>query len=302
MKRHEPSHEKVQRTIDEQEQAMADLLMRVMASPLAPLHKTITSLQAQFTDAQRDGANVALQMQTSLDAMRQRQDAQMNRLVEIATDARSASNGLEDLDDLLTERHDSQAARNQHVQDQLTGLHTNAAAAEQSIALLVAQTAAELRTQLHAQSADHADRLAVATHAINRIDTSLNELRARIDAVAPRFDALAATVQEAASDSARQATTHTTYVNTGLAELRVAIDAVAPAMAPRFDTLAATVQEADSNSAHHYHSLSESQKAVVSAAVQQQLAPFQAKSRFLLAFSALSCASTVALLYLHFIH
>lgn len=350
---------------------MAELLTRVMALPLAPLHKTIATLQAQFTNAQREGANVTLQMQTSLDAMRQRQDTQMNRLVEIATDARSASEGLEDLDDLLTERHDAQAARDQYVQDQLAGLHTKAVAAEQSTARLVAQMAAELRTQLKTQSADHADRLAVATHAITRIDTGLDELRTRIDAVAPalapRFDTLTATVQEASSDSARQATAHMTRVNTGLGELRacvdavapalsprfdtlaatvqeasidsvrqmttqlktqsadhtgrlaaatqtisridtglgelrVGIDAVAPALAPSFDTLAATVQEASSDSARHYHSLSESQKAVVAAAVHEQLAPFKAKSRFLLAFSALSCASTVALLCLHFIH
>jgi hypothetical protein len=259
MKRHEPSHEDVQRTIDEQEQAMAELLTRVMALPLAPLHKIIATLQAQFTNAQREGAKVTLQMQTSLDAMWQRQDTQLNRLVEIATDARSASEGLEDLDDLLTERHDAQAARDRHVQDQLAGLHTNAMAAEESTAQLVAQIAAELRTQLKAQSADHADRLAVATHAITRIDTGLDEMRTRIDAVAP-------------------------------------------ALAPRFDTLAATVQEASSDSARHYHSLSESQKAVVAAAVLEQLAPFQAKSRFLLAFSALSCASTMALMCLHLIH
>lgn len=302
MKRHEPSHEDVQRTIDEQEQAMAELLTRVMALPLAPLHKTIATLQAQFMNAQREGTNVTLQIQTSLDAMQQRQDTQMNRLGEIATDARSASEDLDDLDDLLTERHDAQAARDQHVLDQLASLHTKVVAAEQSMA----QMAAELRTQLKAQSADQADRLAVATNTITRIDTGLDELRTRIDAVvpalAPRFDTLAATVQEASSDSARQATAHMTRVNTGLGELRVCVDAVAPALSPRFDTLAATVQEASSDSARHYHSLSESQKAVVAAAVQEQLAPFQAKSRFLLAISALSCASIVVLLCLHFIH
>jgi hypothetical protein len=323
MKRHEPSHEDMQRTIAEQEQAMAEFLRRVMALPLAPLHKTIAKLQAQFTNAQREGASVTLQMQTSLDVMRRLQDMQINRLDEIAINVKSASEDLEDLDDLLTERHDAQAARDQHVQDQLAGLHIKAMAAEQSTEQLVAQMAAELRTQLKSQSADHADDLAFATRAITRIDTGLEELRTCVDAVAPalmpRFDMLAATVQETSSDSVLQMTTllktqladhtgplaaaaHTiSHIDTGLGELRIGIDEVVPALAPRFDTLAATVQEAASDSARHYHSLSETQKAAVAAAVQEQLAPFQAKSRFLLALSALICASTVALLCVHLI-
>lgn len=332
MKRHEnPKDLELQRNIDEQEQAMSQLLQRVMERPLAPLHKTIEDLRSQIAAVQQASVHAAQSVEAGLSEVLEGQSKRLNRHVnDVADGVDSLKEELAGLAVTLEKRHDGQAERDQHMQDSLARagdvlvrLDAKADAAKSTLAATAAdlarvdgalgtvreqqEVAAErfiqelggLGGRLEQQQA-HFDgslgraneSLAEAVRAVAKVDTELCILREQEQISASRLNG---GLDMLAQQLGRQ--------QAGLCER---IDAVMPALAPHVDALAATVDRSTRESAARYDALSESQKALVAATVQEQLAlqlvPFQARTKWLVAVCALSLASTVALLALQLIH
>jgi chromosome segregation ATPase len=146
--------------------------------------------------------------------------------------------------------------------------------------------------QLDTRAASANESLAAAVHAVAKVDAELGALREQEQTGTSRLNGGLDTL---AQQLDRQ--------QAGLCER---IDAVMPALAPHINTLAATVDQSSRENAARYDALSESQKALVAATVQEQLAlqlaPFQARTKWLVAVCALSLATTVALLGVQLIH
>ncbi len=346
MKRHEnPKDLELQRHIDEQEQAMSQLLQRVMERPLAPLHKTIEDLRSQIAAVQQASVHAAQSVEAGLSEVLEGQNKRLNRHVnDVADGVDSLKEELAGLASTLEKRHDGQAERDQHMQDSLARagdvlvqLDAKADAANGALAATAADLArvdgalvtvreqqqmavdrfsqelGGLGGRLEQQQAHFDGSLRRTSSVLEQLDTrtaAANEsLAAAVSAVA-KVDAGLGTLreQEQASTSRLNGGLDTLAQQLGRqqAGLCERIDAVMPALALHIDALAATVDQSSRETAARYHALSESQKALVAATVQEQLAlqlaPFQAKTKWLIAVCALSLASTVALLGLQLIH
>lgn len=346
MKRHEnPKDEELQRHIDAQEQAMSQLLQRVMERPLAPLHKTIEDLRGQIAAVQQASIHAAQSVEAGLSEVLEGQSKRLNRHVDdVADGVDSLKEELAGLASTLEKRHGWQVEREQHIQgslaragDVLVQLDAKADAVNGALAATAAglarfdgtlgavreqqEVAAErfsqelgglggrleqqqahfdgsfgrttaVLEQLDTRAAATNESLAAAVHAVAKVDAALGALREQEQTSASRLDGGLHTLEQQLD---RQ--------QAGLCER---IDAVKPALAPHIDALAATVDQSSRETAARYDALPESQKALVAATVQEQLAlqlaPFQARTKWLVAVCALSLASTVALLGLQLIH
>jgi chromosome segregation ATPase len=346
MKRHEnPKDQELQRHIDEQEQAMSQLLQRVMERPLAPLHKTIEDLRSQIAAVQQASAHAAQSVEAGLSEVIEGQSKRLNRHVnDVADGVDSLKEELAGLASTLEKRHGGQVEQDQRIEESLARagnvlvqLDAKADAANSALAATTADLArvdgalgtvreqqkvaaerlsqelgglggrleqqqahfdgslgrtSSILEQLDTRAAAANESLAAAARAVAKVDADLGTLREQEQTSASRLhgglDALA-----------QQLDRH----QAGLCER---IDAVTPALAPHIDTLAASVDQSSRETAARYDALSGSQKALVAAAVQEQLAlqlaPFQARTKWLVAVCALSLASTVALLGLQLIH
>lgn len=346
MKRHEnPKDQELQRHIDEQEVAMSQLLQRVMERPLAPLHKTIEDLRSQIAAVEQASIHAARSVEAGLSEVLEGQSKRLNRHVnDVADGVDSLKEELAGLTSTLEKRHSGQVERDLHIQDSLAGagsvlvqLDAKADAVNGALAATAAglarvdgtlgavreqqEVAAERFSQelgglggrLEQQQAHFDGSLARTSSILEQLDTraaATNEsLVAAVRAVA-KVDAELGTLREQEQTSASR-------LNGGLATLAQQldrqqtglcerIDAVMPALAPHIDALATTVDQSSRETAARYDALSESQRALVTATVQEQLAiqlaPFQARTKWLVAVCALSLASTVALLGLQLIH
>jgi len=346
MKRHEnPQDQQLQRNIDEQEQAMSQLLLRVMERPLGPLHKTIDDLHAQIAAVQQASIHAAQSVEAGLSEVLDGQSKRLNRHVnDVADSVDSLKQELAGLASTLEKRHSGQVERDGTVQDRLARagdllaqLDAKADAAGSALAATAVDLArvdgtlgavreqqqvvadrmsqefiglggrleqqqahfdgslgrtTEVLEQLDTRAAATSDSLGAAARAIAKVDTDLGTLREQEQANAGQLNG---GLNALAKQLDRQ--------QTGLCER---IDAVKPSLAPQFDTLAATIDKSSRDVANRYDALSETQKALVEATVQQQLAlqlaPFQARSKWLIAVCGLSFASTLALLGMQFIH
>jgi chromosome segregation ATPase len=346
MKRHEnPKDQELQRHIDEQEQAMSQLLQRVMERPLAPLHKTIEDLRSQIAAVQQASAHAAQSVEAGLSEVIEGQGKRLNRHVnDVADGVDSLKEELAGLASTLEKRHGGQVEQDQRIEESLARagnvlvqLDAKADAANSALAATTADLArvdgalgtvreqqkvvaerlsqelgglgerleqqqahfdgslgrtSSILEQLDTRAAAANESLAAAARAVAKVDADLGTLREQEQTSASRLhgglDALA-----------QQLDRH----QAGLCER---IDAVTPALAPHIDTLAASVDQSSRETAARYDALSGSQKALVAATVQEQLAlqlaPFQARTKWLVAVCALSLASTVALLGLQLIH
>jgi ABC-type transporter Mla subunit MlaD len=346
MKRHEnPQDVELQRHISEQEQAMSQLLQRVMERPLAPLHKILEDLRSQIAAVQQASIHAAQSVEAGLSEVLEGQSKRLNRHVnDVADGVDSLKEELTGLVLTLEKRHDGQVERDQHMQDSLARagdvlvqLDAKADAANGALAATAADLAkvddalgtvreqqqvavdrfsqelGGLGGRLEQQQAHFDGSLGRTTSVLEQLDTraaAANEsLAAAVRAVAT-VDAELGTLREQEQTSASRLNGGLDKLaqqldrqQTGLCER---IDALMPALAPHFDTLAATVDQSSRETAARYDALSESQKALVAATVQEQLAlqlaPFQTRTKWLVAVCALSLASTVALLGLQLIH
>jgi len=315
MKPHEHTQDQeLQKNIEEQEQAMAQMLLRVMERPLTPLHKTIEELGTHLAAVQKASVHAAHGVEAGLREALEEQDKRLKRQFnDVADDVEKLEEALAKHASTLDQQHTGQAARDQHMQDTLAsafdGLVQQYAQVEDSfdkvataLEQLDAKTAAALE-QLDAKTVaalHQLDAKAVATGAsvaavastVGQIDTGLATQREQDLTIATRLSGGLASLS--------------TQLERQQAALSARIDTVPPSMAPQFDLLSATMDKTSREVAERYSILSASQQALVTATVQEQLAlqlaPFQAKSTFLLALCVLSFASTLALLGLHFYH
>lgn len=346
MKRYEnPKDEELQRNIDEHEKAMSALLVRVMERPLTPLHETIQELRSQIDAVQKASIHAAKSVEAGLSEALEGQTKRLNRHVgDVADGVDTLKNELSALASTLEKRHGGQLERDGQMQDKLAqagemlvridakadtaGSALDAAArglgnvgealaavreAQGTLAERASQELGGLDERLERQQAQldvklggtaavleridsraaaAGDSLAASALAVAKIDADLGALREHGQA---STDKLGSGVNALAQQLERQ--------QAGLCER---IDAVEPALAPHIDTLAASVDKSARDIAARYESLSETQKALVAATVQEQLAlqlaPFQARTTWLAAVCGLSFVSTLVLLGMQFIH
>lgn len=269
MKRHDNQQdEDLQRNIEEQERAMAALLQRVMASPLDPLHKSLDSLKEQLAAVQKANAKAAQAVEAGLSEALEGQGRRLNRHVG---DLADGIDGLKEefgaLAATLDRRHTGQAERDALVQDSL-------------------QRADTMLAQLDAKADAGAGAIAETTHCLSKVDDALGAVHTRQQTAADRLS------HELDGMVLRLEQRH--------AQLSERIDTLQPGLAAQFEVLAATIDGSAREVARQYETLSDTQKAVVSAAVQAQLAlqlaPVRAQAKWLFALCGLSFASTLALL------
>lgn len=338
MKRYENlEDEELQRSIDEQEKAMSALLVRVMERPLTPLHETIQELRSQVAAVQQASIHAAKSVEAGLSEALEGQTKRLNRHVgDVADGVDTLKNELAALSSTLEKRHGGQFERDGQMQDKLfqagemlvridakadmaantldaaaRGLsnvgETLAAVREAQGALAerASQELGGLGERVERQQAQLDGKLGGTAGVLERIDSraaaagdalATSALAvAKIDADLGALRELGSSVNALAQQLERQ--------QAGLCER---IDAVQPALAPHIDSLAASVDKSARDIAAGYESLSETQKALVAATVQEQLAlqlaPFQTRTTWLVAVCGLSFASTLVLLGMQFIH
>ncbi|KQV46387.1 hypothetical protein [Massilia sp. Root335] len=317
MKRHEnPKDEELQRHIDAQEQAMSQLLLRVMERPLAPLHKTIEDLRSHIAAVEQASIHAARSVEAGLGEVLEGQSKRLNRHVnDVADGVDSLKEELAGLASTLEKRHDEQVEREQHIQDSL-------ARARDVLVQLDAKTDA-VNGALVATSADLArvdGALGTIREqqrvAVERFSRELGGLGERLEQQQSHFDGSLGrtssvleqldTRAAAANESLAASVRGVAKLDAELGTLREQEQTSASRLKGGLDTLAATVEQSSRETAARYEALSESQKALVAAAVQEQLAlqlaPFQVRTKWLVAVCALSLASTAALLGLQLIH
>lgn len=325
MKRYEnPKDEELQRNIDEQEKAMSALLVRVMERPLTPLHETIQELRTQIAAVQEASIHAAKSVEAGLSDALEGQAKRLNRHVgDVADGVDTLKDELSALASTLEKRHGGQLERDGQMQDKLAnagemlvridakadtaGSALDAAArglgnvgetlaamreAQVTLADRASQELGGLGERLGRQQAQLDGKLGGTAAVLERVDADLGALREHGQA---STDKLGSGVNALAQQLERQ--------QAGLCER---IDAVRPALAPHIDSLAASVDKSARDIAARYESLSETQKALVAATVQEQLAlqlaPFQARTTWLAAVCGLSFVSTLVLLGMQFIH
>lgn len=312
MKRHENQHdEELQHNIEEQEQAMSELLLRVMERPLTPLHRTIEELQNQVAKVQEASVKAALSVEAGLSEVLDGQSKRMNRHAsDVADGIESLKEDLAGLASALEKDRTAKAERDAHTQDSLAragamlgqldakadaaGLALTATARDlkQLDETLVGvreqqQTAADCLSQeldgLGGRMEDRHTRLdgsiGQATSLLAQLDVksgSTNDSLAAAAAAVAKIDtelaALRAQEQAAAGDVNRELSGLAQRLQRQQTELYERIEAVQQAMAPQFNTLAATIDQSSKEIARQYESLPEAQKVLVAATVQEQLA------------------------------
>lgn len=345
MKRYEnPNDEELQRNIDEQEKAMSALLVRVMERPRTPLHETIQELRSQIAAVQQASVHAAQSIEAGLSEALEGQAKRLNRHVgDVADGVDTLKDELSALASTLEKRYGGQVERDGQMHDKLAqagemlvridakadtaGSALDAAArglgnvsetlaavreAQGALAERASQKLGGLGERLERQQAQLAGKLSGTAGVLERIDSRAAAAGDSLAASALAFakidadlcalrehgqastDKLGSGVNALAQQLERQ--------QAGLCER---IDAVQPALAPHIDSLAASVDKSARDTAACYESLSETQKALVVATVQEQLAlqlaPFQTRTTWLAAVCGLSFASTLVLLGMQFI-
>lgn len=350
MKPHDnPQDAERQRNIEEQEQAMAQLLQRVMQGPLAPLHDTIAALRAQIAAVEKASIHAAQSVEAGLSEALEGQGKRLNRHVgDVADGVDSLKEELAGLASALEKRHTGQVERDQHLQEGLAGagdllarLDVRTAAADDVLAATAANLA-KVDATLGAVSEQQQVVAGRISQELGGLGGKIEQQQAHVDAglgktssaleqldakAAATIDGLAAAAGAvAAANAALGALREQEQAGTGqlsgelngglraLAQqldrqqvgLGERIDGVQPALAPHFDTLATTIDNSSKQIADRCDTLTESQKALVTATVQEQLAlqlaPFQARTTWLFAVCGLSFVSTLVLLGMQFIH
>lgn len=340
MKRHENQQdEELQRRIDEQEMAMSELLLRVMDRPLTPLHKTIEELRGQIAAVQQANIHAAQSIEAGLSEVLEGQSKRLNRHVnDVADVVDRLKEELAALASTLDERFTRQVERDEHIQDRLAqagnmlaqldakadlagnalvttardlanvGDTLGAAREEQQvIANRLSQElgglgerleqhqvrfsgslgkATAFLEQIRTNAAETSDSLAAATRTVAKVDAELGILRE----------------QEQASSSQLNGELHALMQQLDRQQVGLCdrIDAVKPELTLYFETLSAAIDHLSKEAALRYETLSETQKALMTATVQEQLAlqlaPFRIRTKWLIAVCGLSFASTLALL------
>lgn len=219
----------LQRSIEQQEQAMSAVLGRLMQAPLAPISVALEEVQEQLYQQEKAGRMLNLTVSASV------------------TEA---------------------------VEESTRRLGRNLAA--------VKGTVDDLREQAGNQAATMDERFVAQSSHQTRVDAGIAVLR----------DASQAGTEQLARDLAG--------VRREQTQLGERIDALQAALLPRLDQLQAAVDGAARDSIHAYASLSDSQKTIVGAVVQQelalQLAPLKKMSGWLAAMCTVSLLSSLAVL------
>lgn len=250
---------------------MSQLLLRVMERPLMPLHKTVETLGAKIAAVQKATADATRSVEAGLSDMLEEQGKRIGRkvddLMDVVEDGTEKLAALAKHVDQCKVEHDERSQR----------LHDDMARAEEAV------------TRQHMQVDT---RLTDVTAAIAQLQTGLGALREQGHTGATR---LSGSLSNLAKQLDRQQSA-----------VCGRIDAVHPALAAHADVLTSGIDKTSKDLVAHCDTLSASTKALVSATVQEQVArhlvPLKAKNTLLLVVSALSCASTLALLGLHFYH
>lgn len=310
MKRHEnEKDEELQRNIEEQEQAMSELLLRVMERPLVPLHKRLDELREQLAAVQQANANATQSVEAGLLDILEKQGKRLNRHFGDVTDG---IDGLKEeftgLASILDNHNNGQVERDERIQNSL--VRTDEKLAQLEAKADAANAAFVTTAREHAQLDES---IAETTMRLVRLDTKVDATSDSLAAAALgvlKVDTELITLREqeqaAASQLITELNTLARQLSRQQAQLYERIDTVQPGLARHFETLAATIDGATKEATSNYESLSENQKVMVTATVQQQLAlqlaPFLLRTKWLTAICGLSFASTLALLCTQLFH
>ncbi len=346
MKRHEnQKDQEQQRNIEEQEQAMSELLLRVMERPLVPLHKTLDELREKLAAIQQANTNVTQSVEAGLLDVLEKQGKRLNRSFDDVTEGIDGlKEELTDLASIIDKHNNGQAERDERIQgslvragDKLTQLEANADTAsaafintardlakiddalggireqQQTVGDQIGNELGHLGVRLERQHAQLDESIAKTTMGLERLhtkaDTTTDSLAVAalgISKVDTELLTLREQEQAAASQLIIELNTLAHQLGRQQAQLCERIDTVQPGLARHFETLAATIDGATREATSNYESLSENQKVMVTAAVQEQLAiqlaPFLLRTKWLAAICGLSFASTLALLGIQLFH
>ncbi|SDA75490.1 MULTISPECIES: hypothetical protein [unclassified Janthinobacterium] len=325
-------HEEIQRGIKEQEQAMAELLTRVMKHPLDPLYKTLGELKMQLDAVQQANAKAAQAVEAGLIDALEGQGTRMNRrfgevrdgmdvlkedlgrhtagqaerdgimqefllradgmLAQLDTKADAAGTTIIEMgrdftrveDGLGAVRAQQLAVANQLSQE-LGGVAVRLEQGQAHLDEGLAKTATMLE-KIDIKTRATCDNLAAAAQVVAKVDTDLGIIRDQEHAAADQLN--------------RELNGLTQKLDHQRTQLCERIDTLHPGLMPHFESLAAVIDGAAKEVARQHQAMSEAQQALVTAIVQQQLAlqlaPFQARTKWLTAVCVLSFASTLALL------
>jgi DNA repair exonuclease SbcCD ATPase subunit len=263
--------QELKRSIDDQEQAMSQLLLRVMERPLMPLHKTVETLGAKIAAVQKASTDAMRSVEAGLGDMLEAQGVRIGRKVDDVMDlVEDGTKKLAALAKHVDECKVEQDGRNQRLQDVL-------AQADEAVAQ---------------QHMEVDARLTEVTAAIAQLETGLAALREQEHTGTTRLTG-------GLSNLAKQ-------LDRQQGAVCERIDALQPALAAHADMLASGIDKSSKDIVSHCDVLSASTKALVAATVReqlaQQLAPLRAKNTVLLVVSAFSCAALLALLGLQYYH
>jgi len=324
--------EALQRSIDEQEQAMAAILTRVMKQPLDPLHKTLCEMTAQLAAVQQANARSAQAVEAGLiEALENQYKRVRSRFDEVA-------DGIGELKEDLCRHSVDQKERDGRMQDSLLradGMLAQLDANADATGVAIEGVVREITRVEDGLSAVRAQQQAVAdqlsreldgmgvrfeqrhTHlddGLTRTATILGQIDTRTSAVGDSLTAATQAVAKvdadlvamrdqewtAASELNRELNGLTRQLDSQQAQLYKRIDTLQPGLVSHFESLAATIEGSSKEVARQYQVLSETQQALVTATVQQQLAlhlaPLQTRTKWLFAVCVLSLSSTMALL------
>lgn len=358
MKRHDNHKEhELQRRIEEQEQAMGALLLRVMERPLMPLHQTIGELRSQITVSQQATVKATQLVEVSVTGLLEAHGKRSKKdLGEVAGGIRGLQDGLSGLSSTLATQHAEQVERDEGLRNKLTSADnalTQLEARAQAADEVLADTARTLnkidgtldavcdqqRTAANLLSQELGSIREQHQSASNRISEEFSGLGQRLDQQHAHLDEdhgkTTASLEQlhgkavSTGDALAMALQAIAAVNAGIAALRDRehtarselsselavlaqqigqqqaglskhIEGVQHHLTPRLDQLAASISTSSSDVTRQYESLSRNQEALVTAAVQEQLArqltPFQVRTKWLTVLCGLSFASTLALL------
>ena len=288
---HEHIYEhELQKEIEEQEQAMSQMLLRVMERPLTPLHNTLEAMAAQIVAVQKASVQATQSVELNLSDALEEQNKRVKRQFSDLTDnVDKLKEVLAEFAQTLDTKYTDHGKRDQHLQDSLTRVNDMLAQQQTNGNDRFSKTTA-LFDQIDTQLATTSDNLIAATRAIEKLDTDVTTLGEQEVVIASR-------IGNSLKNLSKQLDLQQTAMNDR-------IDAVQPALVPHFNDLAATIDKSAQEIAGRHHALSASQRELVTATVQEQLAiqlmPLRAKNTLLLSVCALSFTLTVALLVLHF--
>lgn len=305
----------LQRDIDEQEISMSALLVRVMERPLAPFHETIKELRSQISAAQDASVHAATSIEAGLREALEDLSKRLNGCVsDVADNVDTLTNELSALASTLEKRHRSQLERDEQVHQWLAQACEMLARIDAKANTAANTLDAAVRGLGHVGEAIVAAREAQSTFAervskeLVGLGEHLGHQHAQLDGklggtttVLERIDGRAAAAGERLVASALVVA----KIDANLSTLREHAQASTDELSRGVNTLATSVDKTARDIAARYESLSETQKAMVVAAVQEQLAiqlsPLQTRTRWLAAICGLSLASTLALLCMQLI-